>query len=177
MLEIRLVRESPDRVKENLRHRGMPETVQDVDRLVQLDLEWRKGLAEVERFRRKRNEVTQAIAQARKKGQDVSQLMKEAESVPGQIKSMEEKVDECGKQAEQILLNLPNLMHESVPFGKDENDNVEVRKWGAVPRFQFKPLDHIDLGLKQELIDVEKAGKVAGARFYYLRKDLVKLNY
>src|SRR6266487_1006837 len=123
MLEIRLVREAPDRVKENLRHRGMPE------------------------------------------------------KIPGQIKSLEEKVDENGKQGEQILLNLPNLVHESVPVGKDENDNVEVRKWGAIPRFEFKTLDHIDLGLKQGLIDIEKAGKVAGARFYYLRKDLVKLNY
>ncbi len=177
MLEIRLVRESPDRVKENLRHRGMPEKIQDLDRLIQLDLDWRKGLAEVERLRRKRNEVTQAIAEARKKGHDASQLMKEAESIPGQIKSLEEKVDEYGKQAEQILLNLPNLVHESVPVGKNENDNVEVRKWGAIPRFQFKTLDHIDLGLKKGLIDVEKAGKVAGARFYYLRKDLVKLNY
>ncbi len=177
MLEIRLIREFPDRVKENLRHRGMLEKVQDVDRLILLDADWRKGLSEVERLRRKKNEVTQAIAEARKKGRDASQLMKEAENIPGQIKSLEEKVDEYGKQAEQILLNLPNLVHESVPVGKDENDNVEVRKWGTIPKFQFKALDHIDLGLKQGLIDVEKAGKVAGARFYYLRRDLVKLNY
>ncbi len=134
-------------------------------------------MAEVERLRRRRNKITQEIAEARKKGQDASHLMKEAETIPGQIKSLEEKVDENGKQVEQILLNLPNLVHESVPVGKDENDNVEVRKWGAIPSFQFKALDHIDLGLKHGLIDVEKAGKVAGARFYYLRKDLVKLNY
>jgi len=177
MLEIRLVREAPDRVKENLRHRGMPEKIQDVDQLIRLDGDWRRGLAEVKRLRRRRNEITSAIAEARKKGQDVSQLMKEAETIPGQIKSLEQKVDEYGKQAEQILLNLPNLVHESVPVGKDESDNVEVRKWGAIPSFQFKALDHINLGLKHGLIDVEKAGKVAGARFYYLRKDLVKLNY
>jgi len=177
MLEIRLIREAPDRVKENLRHRGMPEKIQDVDQLIRLDADWRKGLAEVERLRRRRNEITSAIAGAKKKGQDASHLMKEAETIPGQIKSLEEKVDEYGKQAEQILLNLPNLVHESVPVGKDEDDNVEVRKWGAIPSFQFKVLDHIDLGLKHGLIDVEKAGKVAGARFYYLRKDLVRLNY
>ena len=177
MLEIRLVREAPDRVKENLRHRGMPEKIQDVDQLIRLDGDWRRGLAEVERLRRRRNEITSAIAEARKKGQDASQLMKEAETIPGQIKSLEQKVDEYGKQAEQILLNLPNLVHESVPVGKDESDNVEVRKWGEIPSFQFKALDHIDLGLKHGLIDVEKAGKVAGARFYYLRKDLVRLNY
>src|SRR5437773_1468680 len=125
MLEIRLVREAPDRVKENLRHRGMPEKIQDVDQLIRLDGDWRRGLAEVERVRRRRNEITSAIAEARKKGQDASQLMKEAETIPGQIKSLEQKVDEYGKQAEQILLNLPNLVHESVPVGKDESDNVE----------------------------------------------------
>src|SRR5437870_2324898 len=155
----------------------MPEKIQDVDQLIRLDGDWRRGLAEVERLRRRRNEITSAIAEARKKGQDASDLMKEAETIPGQIKSLEEKVDENGKQAEQILLNLPNLVHESVPVGKDENDNVEVRKWGTIPSFQFKPLDHIDLGLKHGLVDIEKAGKVAGARFYYLRKDLVRLNY
>jgi seryl-tRNA synthetase len=177
MLEIRLIRESPDRVRKNLEHRGMPEKVQDVDRLIQLDADWRKGLAEVERLRKRRNEVTQAIAQARKKGTDSSQLMKEAEGIPSQIKHLEEQVDDYAKQAEQILLNLPNLVHESVPVGKDENDNMEMKKWGTVPTFQFKILDHIDLGLKHGLIDVEKAGQVAGARFYYLRKDLVRLNY
>ena len=177
MLEIRLIREFPDRVRKNLEHRGMPEKIKDLDRLIQLDADWRKGLAEVERLRKRRNEVTQAIAQARKKGADSSQLMKEAEAIPSQIKHLEEQVDEYAKQAEQILLNLPNLVHESVPVGKDDNDNVEVRKWGVVPNFQFKTLDHIDLGLKHGLIDVEKAGQVAGARFYYLRKDLVRLNY
>src|SRR5213594_4805782 len=177
MLEIRLVREAPDRVKENLRHRGMPEKIQDVDQLIRLDGDWRRGLAEVERLRQRRNEITSAIAEARKKGQDVSQLMKEAETIPGQIKSLEQKVDEYGKQAEQILLNLPNLVHESVPVGKDESDNVEMKKWGTIPNFHFKPLDHIDLGLRKGLIDVEKAGQVSGARFYYLRKDLVRLNY
>lgn len=177
MLEIRLIRESPDRVKENLRHRGMPEKVVDVDHLIQLDSEWRKGLAEVEGLRRKRNEITQAISESRKKGRDTSQLMKEAELIPTQIKATEEKVDQYAKRAEEILLNLPNLVHESVPVGKDENDNVEVRKWGNIPKFDFKALDHIDLGLQDGLIDVEKAGKVAGARFYYLRGDLVRLNY
>lgn len=176
MLEIRLVRESPELVKENLRHRGMPEKIHDVDRLVQIDTEWRKGLAEVERLRKKRNDVTRSIAEARKKGQDVSGLMREAEAIPEQIKQLEERVEENKKQTEQILLNLPNLVHQSVPVGKDENDNVEMRKWGAIQSFHFKPIDHIDLGVKQGLIDVEKAGKVAGARFYYLRGDLVRLN-
>jgi seryl-tRNA synthetase len=177
MLEIRLVREFPDKVRDNLRHRGMAEKIADLDQLIQLDTEWRKGLAEVEQLRRKRNEITQQIAQSRKKGEDVSLKMKEAAEIPGKIKSLEEEVEEYAKQAEHILLNLPNLVHDTVPVGKDETDNVEVKKWGMIPSFNFKALDHIDLGLKAGLIDVEKAGQVAGARFYYLRDDLVRLNY
>jgi len=177
MLEVRLVRESPDKVRENLRHRGMIEKIADLDRLIQLDTEWRKGLGEVEQLRRKRNEITQQIAQARKKGEDVSSKMHEAAEIPGKIKNLEEKVEDYAKQAEQILLNLPNLVHDTVPVGKDEADNVEVKKWGTVSSFSFKTLDHIDLGLKHELIDVDKAGQIAGARFYYLRDDLVRLNY
>ena len=154
----------------------MPEKVSELDRLLQLDADWRREQAEADRLRKRRNEITQMIAVARRKGQDILALLKEAETIPEQIKAIEERVDNYKQQVDQILLNLPNLVHESVPVGKDENDNVEVKKWGTIPSFQFKPLDHIDLGLKHVLIDVEKAGRVAGARFYYLRDDLVKLN-
>ncbi len=177
MLDIRLVREEPDKVKENLRHRGMPEKIPDVDLLLQVDADWRKDLIEADLLRKKRNEITQAIAAARKKGQDATRLMKEAQGIPELIKNIEVLVDEHKSKAEEILRNLPNLVHETVPVGKDEDDNVEVKKWGTIPKFDFKPADHIDIGLKHGLIDVERAGKVAGARFYYLRKDLVQLNY
>ncbi len=177
MLDIRLVRETPDKVKENLRHRGMPEKIPEVDRLLQVDADWRRELVEADLLRKKRNEITEAIAAARKKGQDASALMKEAEGIPGLIKNIEVLVDDHKGQAEKILRNLPNLVHDTVPVGKDEDDNLEVKKWGTIPKFDFKPGDHIDLGLKHGLIDVERAGMVAGARFYYLRKDLVRLNY
>ena len=176
MLDIRLVRESPEKVRENLRHRGMPEKLNELDKLLQLDADWRKEQTDADRLRKKRNEITQNIASARKKGQDASALLREAEAIPDQIKAIEVRVDNYKQQADQILLNLPNLVHESVPVGKDENDNVEVKKYGTIQSFHFKPLDHIDLGLKHSLIDVEKAGQVAGARFYYLRDDLVRLN-
>src|SRR3989442_7759565 len=148
MLDIRLVRESPEKVRENLRHRGMPEKISELERLLQLDADWRREQAEADRLRKRRNEITQSIAAARKKGQDVSGLLKEAGAIPDQIKTIEARVDNYTQQADQILLNLPNLVHESVPVGKDENDNVEVKKWGTIPSFHFKPLDHIDLGLR-----------------------------
>lgn len=177
MLDIKFVRDSSELVKENLRKRGMPEKVPHVNRLLQVDAKWRQLLVEADQLRRKRNEITQAIAEARKNGQDPSALMKQAEAIPDQIKQVEAQVDHHKQEAEQILLGIPNMVHESVPFGKDEDDNVEVRRWGEIPKLNFKPSDHIDLGLKLGLIDVEKAGQVAGARFYFLRGDLVRLNY
>ena len=177
MLDIRLVRENPEAVRENLRKRGTPEKIQELDRLLSLDSKWRETLAEADRLRRTRNEITQKIAETRKKGGDTESLLKQAETVPERIKELEANVDQYKAQVETILLNLPNMVHESVPFGKDDNDNQELKKWGELPKFSFKPLDHIEIGERNHLIDLESAARVAGARFYYLEEDLVQLNY
>ena len=177
MLDIRVVRENPDIVRQSLRKRGLAERVVEVDQLLQLDADWRRLQAEADQLRKKRNEITGAIAEARKKKAETSGLMKEADSIPDKIKTIGSEIDEERQRIDAILLNLPNIVHDSVPFGKSEEDNVEIRKWGTIPKFDFKTLDHIDLGLKRGLIDFEKAGRVAGARFYYLRDDLVRLNH
>ena len=177
MLDIKLVREDPEMVRESLRKRGMPDKLDQVELVLKLDAEWRHLQAEADQLRKSRNEITAAIAEARKKKQETTTLMIEAQAVPVKIKGLEAIIDEEKGKIENILMNLPNVIHDSVPFGKDEDDNVEVRKWGAIPKFDFKTLDHIDLGLKCGLIDIEKAGRVAGARFYYLREDLVRLNH
>ena len=177
MLDIKLVREHPEAGRDNLLRRGVPEKVADLDRLLGLDVKWRELLAEAETLRKSRNEITAEIAQARKKGKDPVELMKKATAMREQIKKIEAQAGEFRQEAEKTLLNIPNMVHESVPFGKDDNDNQEVKRWGRIRSFEFKPLDHIDLGLKNGLIDVERAAYVAGARFYYLRADLVRLNY
>lgn len=177
MLDIRVIRERPDLVRENLTRRGMPEKIVELNRLIKLDEEWRKALTETDRLRRQRNEITKRIAETRKKGGDKSTLLKQAQNIPDQIKALEIQVDNYKEESDKILLNLPNLVHETVPIGKDENDNVQVKTWGTIRKLSFKPLDHIDLGLKHHLIDVDKAAEVAGARFYYLRGDIVRLNY
>jgi len=177
LLDIKVVRENPEIVRESLRKRGLPDKLDQVELLLKLDTEWRRLQAEADQLRKRRNEITARIAEARKKKQEATALMKEAEAVPEKVKGLEARIDEEKEKIQNILLNLPNLIHDSVPFGKDEDDNVEVRKWGAIPKFDFKTLDHIDLGLKRGLIDIEKAGRVAGARFYYLKEDLVRLNH
>ncbi len=177
LLDIKVVRESPETVKESLRKRGLNERLVEIDRLLQHDAEWRRMQAEVDQLRKKRNEVTSAIAESRKTRVDVAPLMKEAEAIPEKIKNLETRLGEERAKIDNLLLNLPNIIHNSVPFGEGEDDNVEVKKWGVLPKFDFKALDHIDLGVKQGLIDIEKAGRVAGARFYYLKEDLVRLNH
>jgi len=177
MLDIRFVRENVDVVKENLRRRGDEGKVAWVDELLANDTKWRSVQSEANNLRSKRNKITEQIAQLRKKGEDASNLMKEAERIPDQIKTLEKQTAELEEKITLVLMQLPNIMHDSVPFGKDENDNQEVKKWGSPPAFHFQPKDHIDLADKLGLIDMERAAKVAGARFYYLRGDLVKLNY
>ena len=177
LLDIKVVRETPDAVRENLRKRGLDERLAEVDKLLQLDAAWRRLQADADQLRKKRNEITAGIAQARKNRTETAALMKEADAIPDQVKKLESRIGEEREKIDKILLNLPNIIHDSVPFGKTEDDNVEVRKWGTIPKFDFKTLDHIDLGLKRGLIDIETAGRVAGARFYYLRGDLVRLNH
>jgi seryl-tRNA synthetase len=177
MLDIKFVRENPQVVKQNLDRKGDQAKIPWVDELLENDRMWRSLRTEADTLRSKRNKLTEQIAKARRQGQDTSQLVKEAEQIPDQVKMLEKETAELDSKITNTLMQLPNIMHESVPVGKDENDNVEVRKWGKPAQFDFKPKDHIDLTMQLGLVDLERAAKVAGARFYYLRGDLVKLNY
>jgi seryl-tRNA synthetase len=177
MLEMKFVRENPEAVKENLERRGNPEQGALVDQLLENDKNWRNFRTQADNLRSKRNKLTEEIAKLRRQKADTAELVKQAEQIPDQIKILENQSQEIEGKITATLMQLPNLFHESVPIGKDENDNVEVKKWGQLPKFDFTPKDHVDLAAKLGLVDLERAAKVAGARFYYLRGDLVKLNY
>lgn len=177
MLDIKLVRENPQVVKSDLSRRGDLAKAGWVDELLRLDAEWRKELTEVNKLRELRNKITEEIGRLRRSGQDASAKMREADAIPAEIQEKEKAIAEHRGRIDYILMRLPNPMHESVPQGKDENDNVELRRWGEIPSFPFPPKDHIDLGVGLNLIDIERAAKVAGARFYYLKDDLVRLNW
>jgi len=177
VLDIRFVRENSQAVKDDLARRGDLAKQEWVDELLRLDAEWRKMSTEVNRLRELRNKITEEIARLRKSGRDATGKMKEAEAIPVEIRDKEKAIAEHRERIDYILMRLPNPMHESVPQGKDENDNVELRRWGQSPSFPFPPKDHIDLGIGLGLIDIERAAKVAGARFYYLKNDLVRLNW
>jgi len=177
MLDIRIFRENSELVKNDLAKRGDQEKIRWVDEILGYDRKRRELIAQVDNLRHLRNVVTDEIARLQRRGEDASTKLAEAKSIPEKIKTLETQMAEYEERVNWFLHRLPNLMHDSVPTGKDENDNVLVRTWNEKPEFDFEPSDHIDIGLRLDLIDIERAAKVSGARFYYLKNDAVILAF
>ncbi|RLI41087.1 serine--tRNA ligase, partial [Candidatus Bathyarchaeota archaeon] len=176
MLDIKLIRENPELVRENLKRRGDPENLRMLDELIDCDRKWRQLLTELNELRHQRKTITMEIAALKKKGEDVGDRISKAKAVDAEITRLEKKVSDLEEKKHNLLMRLPNLLHESVPFGRDEHDNVPVRTWGEIPEFKFPVKDHIELGLSLDIMDIERAGKIAGARFFYLKNEGVLLD-
>jgi len=176
-LDIRLIREHPEVVRKNLERRGDPSKLRMLDDLIRVDREWRRLLTRVNKLRHRRRLVTEEIARLKKEGKDTSKKVEEAKNIPKEIRELEAQVEERKEKVNQILLRLPNLLHESVPVGKDESANVVVRVVGRPPKFDFEPKNHLEIAQNLGLIDTERAAKVAGHGFYYLKGSLVLLDF
>jgi seryl-tRNA synthetase len=176
VLDIKLIRENPDSVRSNLEKRGDPENQKMLDSLIDYDKQWRQGLTGLNELRHERKQITAEIATTKKKGEDAADKISKAKGTDNEINALEGRVSEWEEKVHDLLMRLPNLLHETVPTGKDENDNVEIRKWGKIPKFSFPAKGHIDLGLNLDIIDIERAGKIAGARFFYLKNEAVFLD-
>jgi len=177
MLDIKLIREHPEIVKNDLKKRRDEEKIKWVDDLVDYDKKWRELIQEANKLRERRNIVTQEVADLKKKGKDVKEKVKEVKEIPDRIKKLEIQVEDYKKKSDSIQMKLPNILHESVPYGKDENDNVVVKTWGKPPKFDFKPKNHLDIALDLGLIDTERAAKIAGRGFFYFKGELALLDY
>jgi seryl-tRNA synthetase len=176
MLDIKLIRENPEFVRNNLMKRGDPENIRMLNELMGYDGKWRQLLTQLNELRHERKLLTTKIAALRKEGKDASHELSKAKNIDAEITALEKEVDECKEKVNYYLMRLPNLLHESVPFGKDENDNVPLKTWGEKPKFTFPVRDHIDLALNLDIVDIERAGKVSGARFFYLKREGVLLD-
>jgi seryl-tRNA synthetase len=176
MLDIKLIRENPQSIKENLAKRGNPENETVLDELIKVDRKWRQNLTKLNDLRHERKLVTIEIAKLKKTGNDAATEVKKAKTLDTEIATIEIKVVEEEAKTHEYLMRLPNILHETVPFGKDENDNVQIKKCGEPPKFSFTPKNHIDLALNLDIVDVERAGKVAGSRFFFLKKQGVLLD-
>ncbi|UCF44699.1 MAG: serine--tRNA ligase [Candidatus Bathyarchaeota archaeon] len=176
MLDIKLIRENPEFVKNNLMKRGNPENSKMLDELVDLDREWRLNLTKLNELRHKRKLITAEVAALKKTGKDTRSKVEKAKTIDSKITSIQVEVTRAERKTRDYLMRLPNLLHETVPVGKDENENVQMRTWGAIPNFNFPVKNHIDLGLNLDIIDIERAGKVTGSRFFYLKREGVLLD-
>jgi len=181
MLDIKFIRNNPEAVRADLKKRMDEEKLEWLEDLLQKDKEHRQLIQEVERLRSERNKITKEIADSMKKGekQKAEELKKKAAEIPERIKEAEKRMEEIQEKVKFYLMRLPNILHESVPQGKDENDNVVVRTWGTPKKkedYGFELKSHVDILPILNGAELEKAAEVSGARFYYLKNDLVLLD-
>ncbi len=173
MLDPKIIKDNPKRIRDMLKARAVEF---DLEELVESDQKRRDLILKTDEMRKKKNQVALEISQKKKVGDDISPSLSEMKNISGELAKLESLQGEVEKKYSNLALTIPNLIHESVPIGKDETANIEIRKWGTIPKFDFKINDHIDISANLDLVDLERAAKVAGARFYYLKNDLVRLN-
>lgn len=173
MLDQRLLRNDLDAVVRNLARRGFSF---DSSRLAELE-EQRKGLqVQVENLRNERNTKSKSIGQAKAQGEDIQPLLDAVASLGGDLDAAEAALKMLQAELDKIQLELPNLLHESVPDGADEDANFEVRKWGDIPQFSFEPKDHVDVGENMGLLDAATGSKISGSRFTVMYGSLARLH-
>lgn len=176
MLDIKLIREKPDLIKANLAKRNNPQCLQMLDDLIALDKDWRQNNTKLNDLRHERKQVTMEIAKLKKACQNADAAFAKAQQVDQQVTVAEKQVVEQEAKIRDYLLNLPNLLEASVPIGKDSSENVTIKKWGTIPEFKFQIKNHIDISIALDQIDMERAGKISGARFFYLKNDVAMLD-
>jgi seryl-tRNA synthetase len=168
MLDKAFVRENLDFVRETLAARGGS---YPLDEMIAADNEWKGILLRCEELRRQRNEASEAIGKLRRAGNDTSVQQAKVKEISNDIRSFEESARQAEERLKSLLHSIPNLPHSSVPTGSDETANLEVRRWGNPPELDFTPLDHVDVGASLGILDMDRAVKIAGARFSLLHKS------
>ncbi len=176
MLDIKLIRENPRLVKENIKKRFQKEKIPLVDKVLKLDAEWRKLKFQADKLRAERNKISKQINQVKKKKQDIKPLIKKAKQIPDKIKKTEEKTKKLEIEIKDLMLKIPNIIHKSVPKGKDESKNKVIKKSGKIPKFKSKVKNHVELLENLGIVDFDASAKVSGSGFYYLKGDLALLN-
>ena len=170
MLDIRFVRENAELVKEACRRRFKPMD-EAVDELVEIDAQRRKLNAKTDDLKAQQNRASKQIPVMKKNGEDTTALMAEMKLIAEESKKCGEELAKLEERQLELILKIPNIPNEAVPYGKDDTENVELRRWGEPRQFDFEPKAHWDIGQDLNILDPERAGKVTGARFHFY-KDL-----
>ena len=171
MLDAKLLRTDPDAIARNLARRGF---VLDVERLRALEERRKSAQVAADETRAARNAHAKKVGMAKGRGEDISALLAEGEELARRLTGLEQEQAAATAEFDEVVLGLPNTLHDSVPDGRDESANVELRRWGTPREFDFTPLDHVAIGEKLSLIDFEAAGRISGARFVVLKGGVAR---
>ena len=174
MLDPKIIRDNPEKIREMLKARALDFPL---DELIKTDKERRELIIKTDELRQRKNQISTEVAKKKKSNADASDLIGQMQAVSQELQRLEQAQASAEDAFKALSLTVPNLIDESVPIGKDETANKMVRRWGEIPVFNFEIKDHIDLTQSLDLVDLERASKVSGARFYYLKNQLVRLNY
>lgn len=172
MLDLRFIRENIDMLQEMLVNRG---SNIDLQEFVKLDTERREILSQVEMLKNKRNTESAEVARRKKAGEDASKIIAEMGKVSAEIKELDAKLAEVEEKVVYFQMTLPNMYHSSTPIGKDEDDNIEIRRWGTPREFAFQPKEHWEIGENLNILDFERGAKLGGSRFTIYRGAAARL--
>lgn len=170
MLDIRVIRENPEKVKAAMKSRNKDMDAQ-VDRVLQIDAARRELMGKADALKAEQNAASKEIPRIKKEGGDISEIMSRMNEIKESVKKLDAELAELDAAQKSLMYEFPNIPNESVPVGKDDSENVEVRRWGEPTKFDFEPKAHWDIGADLGILDPETAAKVTGARFHFY-KDL-----
>lgn len=174
MLDIKRVRQDPELVKKAVRSRNM-NLDNKIDELISIDKDRRALTQETDSLKQKQNEASKKIPQIKKAGGDIQDILAEMSKIKSQVKENDDKLSQLAARQKEIMLEIPNIPNESVPYGKDDSENVEQRKWGEPTKFDFEPKAHWDIGKDLDILDPDTAAKVTGTRFHFYKGQGARL--
>ncbi|HZJ77303.1 MAG TPA: serine--tRNA ligase [Clostridia bacterium] len=168
MLDIKLIRENPQKVKTAMRNRNKDMDAL-VDEVLTIDVARRELITQTESLKQQQNTASREVPKIKKSGGDITEILSKMNSIKEQIKQNDSQLSELESKQSKIMYEFPNIQNESVPVGKDDSENVEVRRWGEQRNFDFEAKPHWDLGVALGILDPETAAKVTGARFHFYK--------
>lgn len=176
MIDINLLRDNPQVVIDNIKRKGQDEKLSLVDKIIEIDRQWRACKVDADSLRHQRNKISQDINEAKKSGGDIQHLLNKAKEIPKQLVELENKENNLSEEIKKLMYQLPNIFSSQTPKGKDGSDNVEFLKGGKIPKFSFTPKNHVELLESLNLVDFDASARVSGTGFYYLKNELAILN-
>tara|TARA_Y100000034_G_scaffold46605_1_gene57286 strand:+ start:712 stop:2124 length:1413 start_codon:yes stop_codon:yes gene_type:complete len=178
MIDINLIRETPQLVKDNIKKKNQEQKLPLVDKVKKLDNEWRSLKKKLDTLRHERNQISQNINKAKKQNnkEEFKKYITKAKQIPKEIEKIEQRTKELSKDIREIMFQIPNIIHKSVPIGKNDKENVEIKKVGKPKKLKFKIKSHVELGENLGMLDFDTSAKTSGKGFYFLKGELALLN-